>query len=121
MGPYFYNHEPMEEKMGNNGGAREGAGRKRGQISQAKLDLREAAMPYAALALRTLAQICRNGDTDSARVSAANSLLDRGYGRPIQSHRVGGLSGFPLQIVTSTMTDAEAAEAYATSLNAQKG
>ena len=30
-----------------------------------------------------LVDVARNGRTDAARVAAANSLLDRGYGKPI--------------------------------------
>lgn len=92
-------------------------GRPVGTISKAKLDLREAALPYAKLALETLARVCKRGDTDSARVAAANALLDRGYGRPVQSHRVGGLNGGPLVNINAQMTVQEAAEYYARTLN----
>jgi hypothetical protein len=40
---------------------------------------------YAGLALRTLAEIARNGRSDTARISASTALLDRGFGRPAQS------------------------------------
>ena len=33
-------------------------------------------------ALETLVDVARNGKSDAARVSTANSLLDRGYGKP---------------------------------------
>jgi hypothetical protein len=33
-------------------------------------------------ALRTLIEIAERGENESARVTAANSLLDRGYGKP---------------------------------------
>lgn len=90
-------------------------GRPVGKVSQAKLDLRQAALPYAKLALKTLAEVCRTG-TDSARVAAANALLDRGYGKPVQSHRVHGLLNDPLRVIPD-MTDAEAAAAYQSTLN----
>ena len=32
--------------------------------------------------LLTLVNVARNGRTDAARVSAANALLDRAYGKP---------------------------------------
>ena len=32
--------------------------------------------------LLTLVDVARNGRTDAARVSAANALLDRAYGKP---------------------------------------
>jgi hypothetical protein len=38
------------------------------------------------MALRTLCGICLNGTSEAARVSAAALLLERGWGRPPQSH-----------------------------------
>jgi hypothetical protein len=40
---------------------------------------------HSAAAIRTLVDIAQNGTPDSARVSAACALLDRGFGRPAQS------------------------------------
>lgn len=45
-------------------------------------DPSEAARQYASEALLTLAMIARMGKTESARLAAANALLDRGYGKP---------------------------------------
>lgn len=39
------------------------------------------ARQHTTLAINTLAAICRGSDNDSARVNAAEALLDRGYGR----------------------------------------
>jgi hypothetical protein len=30
-------------------------------------------------------KICNHGQSESARVAAANALLDRGYGKPVQT------------------------------------
>lgn len=71
------------------GGARSGAGRPAGAKSratkQAKAQLSELAKAYAPEALETLADVMKNGQSESARVAAANSILDRGYGKPIQA------------------------------------
>ena len=40
------------------------------------------AKTYTEEALDTLVDVARNGRTDAARVSAANALLDRAYGKP---------------------------------------
>jgi hypothetical protein len=46
----------------------------------------ELARTHTPEAIETLAQIMANADaSDSARVSAANSLLDRGWGKPPQT------------------------------------
>jgi len=68
------------------GGYREGAGRPAGALNKATLEqsqrLSELAKAHAEDALMTLVDVARNGRTDAARVAAANSLLDRGYGKP---------------------------------------
>jgi hypothetical protein len=75
------------------GGKREGAGRKRGSKIPARLppvkaeikqELRELAREYSGKALETLVKICESGENETARVAAANALLDRGYGKPSQ-------------------------------------
>lgn len=69
------------------GGLRPNAGRPKGSnnkstVSQ-KATISELAREYAPDALRTLASVMKDdGQTGSARVAAANALLDRAYGRP---------------------------------------
>lgn len=72
--------------MTQHGGKRAGAGRKPGAVSKAKRRLAEMAKDHAEAALATLAEIMRDGKAPhSARVSACNAILDRGYGKPPQS------------------------------------
>ena len=52
-------------------------------------------------ALKTLAAICNEGQSEAARVSAACALLDRGYGKPTQQVETGSPGEF------SRMTDEE--------------
>ena len=67
------------------GGAREGAGRPAGAVSKAKRGLMAKAEKYAESALQTLVDVAGNVDESAAaRVSAANSILDRAYGKPAQ-------------------------------------
>jgi hypothetical protein len=49
-------------------------------------DLRSLARSHTALSIKVLAGIAQNGQTDAARVAAATALLDRGWGRPPQTH-----------------------------------
>ncbi len=49
-------------------------------------ELRELARTHTELALETLVGVCMNGETEGARVAAANAILDRGYGKPAQAH-----------------------------------
>jgi hypothetical protein len=66
------------------GGKRIGAGRKPGATSLAKRDLASLAKEHVDLALSVLCEIASAGQSEAARVTAANSLLDRAYGKPIQ-------------------------------------
>ena len=67
------------------GGFREGAGRPAGSTNKSSAEqsqrLSELAKTYTEEALQTLVDVARNGRTDAARVSAANTLLDRAYGK----------------------------------------
>jgi hypothetical protein len=40
------------------------------------------AKSYTDVAFSTLLDVAMNGSSDTARIAAANSILDRGYGRP---------------------------------------
>lgn len=66
------------------GGSRPGAGRKKGEVSQAKRQLADMAKDHAEQALQVLVNIALSGESEAARVSAANAILDRGYGKPMQ-------------------------------------
>jgi hypothetical protein len=70
------------------GGARPGAGRPKGSKDKATIEQRgtlaELARQHTDDALRTLVDVCLNGDSASARVTAATAILDRGYGKPAQ-------------------------------------
>ena len=78
---------------GKHGGARRGAGRPQGKVSATKILIAEAAQEHAADALSVLLSIAQDPEAAAAaRVSAANHILDRGYGKPIapQEHKILG-------------------------------
>ena len=68
------------------GGYRSGAGRPTGSLNKTTSEqsqrLSELAKDYTYDALETLVDVAKNGRSDAARVSAANALLNRGYGKP---------------------------------------
>ena len=71
--------------MTTHGGKRANSGRKPGATSLAKRDLAAMAKEHVELALAVLVEIATAGQSEPARVTAANSLLDRAYGKPIQA------------------------------------
>ena len=56
-------------------------------MAKAPADLRSLARAHTELGIQTLAGIARNSTSDTARVSAAQALLDRGWGKPAQPHK----------------------------------
>lgn len=54
------------------------------------VDFRLAAQGHALEALEALAWLVKNASSEAVRVSAANALIDRAYGRAAQAVRVGG-------------------------------
>ena len=75
----------MEIKM-SRGGKREGGGRPVGSRNKATVDMKARlymlAREHTHTAFETLVDVCENGKSESARISAATALLDRGFGKP---------------------------------------
>lgn len=73
-------------KVIKHGGRRPGAGRPTGSSNKATrqlgVRLTDLAKSYSEIAFSTLVDVAVNGTSDSARVAAANAILDRGYGKP---------------------------------------
>ena len=87
------------------GGYRKGAGRPPGS-SNVRRDERpgefsEAAKAYSRHALEALVDLAVNGRSELARVSAANSVLDRAFGKVINAPTVSDLqhSSITLRVV----------------------
>ena len=83
------------------GGARRGAGRPKGSknktTGEQKLKLWELAMEAAPEALKTLISVAKDPQAPhAARVSAANSILDRALGKPAQAVEHSGPEGEPI-------------------------
>ena len=53
--------------------------------NKATADVRAAAQQYTVDAIETLASIMRYGESEAARVAAADKILDRAHGRPAQA------------------------------------
>jgi hypothetical protein len=91
------------------GGKRPGAGRKPGSKDRATIEqratLEELAREHTDVALQVLVQVAQASESDAARVSAANAILDRGYGKPKQSTEITGKDGGPIETVDRSDRD----------------
>src|SRR5262245_19040283 len=86
---------------------RKTGGRKMGTPNKVTADLQEAAQAYTPAALKTLNEICVGGESEAARVAAANSLLDRGHGRPT-THLTGDLTHRPGNVPSEPISETAA-------------
>lgn len=87
--------------MAGHGGKRPGAGRKPGgknrATKEAKATLGDLARQHTGDAIKALVRVMNDTEqSGSAVVAAANSLLDRGYGKPIQAVEHSGQDGEPM-------------------------
>lgn len=92
------------------GGARKGAGRPTGRQNTATrsqgASLGELARKHTADALKVLVEVAKKSESDSARVAAANAILDRGYGKARQAVEHSGTIGtYDLTRVTDEQLD----------------
>lgn len=67
------------------------------------LDVQSLARSYTKLSIETLGGIAAEGESESARVSAAGMLLDRGWGKPNQP--VTGKDGDDIRVVIRTIIE----------------
>jgi len=93
------------------GGARQGAGRPAGALNKDTAEKRKAiaelAKEHTRAALDALVDVMEHGQSESARVSASNAILDRAYGKPMQSMDVSNTDGTMRTVDVSRLSLAE--------------
>lgn len=93
---------------GSKPGERRG-GRKPGGLNKRTLEqggaLSELAKQHSPAAMSALVHVATKGASEAARVTAATAILDRGYGRPMQTHEHGGTGGGPIKHDLSGLAD----------------
>lgn len=80
------------------GGKRTGAGRPKGSVNKTTIEVRELARQHGAAAIQKLVALMSIGESEDVQLRAANSLLDRGYGKAAQPTHIGGHDGGPLNL-----------------------
>lgn len=70
---------------------RKTGGRQAGSANKATKDIRALAQKYTGKAIKRLAHLAENAESESAQVAAIKEILDRGYGKSKQpvEHDVG--------------------------------
>lgn len=67
--------------------------------------VRVLAQSRCARAIDVLTKIMEEGETEKNRLAAANALLDRGIGRPVQSREEGEQELVSLEVVRALLSD----------------
>lgn len=80
------------------GGKRPGAGRPKGAANKTTADVKALAQVHGPAAIERLAHLMKNAGSEAAQVAAANSLLERAYGKAAQPH-VGDKDADPINHV----------------------
>jgi hypothetical protein len=73
-------------------------------------DIRELARALAPSAIEELARLALKAKSESARISAIRELLDRGLGRPMQTHQIDDAKSSPFHPFPPDVTAAEIRE-----------
>lgn len=69
------------------GGKRPGAGRKKGSRNKVTADIKRIAQDYGEESILAMVEIMRDkGAPHASRVAAAREVLDRGYGKSVQTN-----------------------------------
>lgn len=75
------------------------SGNPKGRPKEDDGGLRDVARAHTKVAIATLVEIMKNKKVPAAaRVHAACAILDRGYGKPVQSTELSGPGGKPLEV-----------------------
>lgn len=69
-------------------------GRKKGVPNKATAEIKDLAQQYAPEAVKELARLATEAESEPARVSAIKEILDRAYGRSTQSVDLSGDMNF---------------------------
>jgi hypothetical protein len=73
-------------------------GRQKGATNKVAADIKALAQEHGPDAVKTLAEIMKDVSVSpAARVAAAKELIDRGYGKAMQTTELTGKDGAPLQ------------------------
>jgi hypothetical protein len=67
------------------GGARPRAGRPKGSLNKVTRDVRELALIHGPAAMKELARLSIQAESEAARIAACKEILDRAYRRPPQA------------------------------------
>ncbi|WP_024905466.1 hypothetical protein [Robbsia andropogonis] len=88
------------KRRGKKPGSPKTGGRKAGTPNKVTADIKALAQSYGPDAIAKLVYLMEFAENEAVQKSAADSILDRGYGKARQAVEVGGQDGFPQVLVT---------------------
>jgi hypothetical protein len=100
---------------------RKTGGRRPGSPNKATAEVKELALKHGPEAIEVAARLMRGAESETARLAAANIILDRAYGRAPQAVEMSGPNGGPIQSETVTPTDEQRARALMALIARTKG
>lgn len=80
-------------------------GRQKGTLNRATADIKALAQQYTGEAIKTLAEIMRTSENDTARIAASKELIDRGHGKSVQGVELTGKDGGPVVVSASPLDE----------------
>jgi hypothetical protein len=94
-------------------------GRKPGTPNKATAEVKELALKHGPEAIRVAAKLMKSAESETARLTAANMILDRAYGKASQPLEHTGKDGGPIETVD--VSDAARAKALLAFMAKTKG
>jgi hypothetical protein len=80
-------------------------GRQKGTPNRATADIKALAQQYTGEAIKTLAEIMRTSENDTARIAASKELIDRGHGKSVQGVELTGKDGGAIVVAASPLDE----------------
>ena len=68
-------------------------GRKKGTPNKSTAEIRALAQAHGPAAIKVAVRLMEKSENEATQLAAAMHILDRGYGKPAQSHEIGNKEG----------------------------
>lgn len=77
-------------------------GRQKGSLNKSTAEIRALAQSYGPAAIKVAVRLMEQSENEATQLAAAMHILDRGYGKPAQSHEIGNKDGEEFRVSAPT-------------------